>query len=133
MEVTSTDRNSLGVKSLRLDKLPRLCNKSVEEWVVTFEWSIHTDSGYDKRHCCPHCGAKSFADTSESAWIFLFFVVFYVSAPPWGLLLWHLNDAFEWKCGDDALGFLMLIIAGITGWCVSSIICFLWKACLRKS
>lgn len=95
---------------------------------MTFEQSIHADSGFDKRHRCPHCGARSFADVSESAAIFLFFIAFYPSALVWGVLISRLNHAFQWRYSENASAILLLIASGITGWCFSSLICRIWKA-----
>ncbi|MDA9859555.1 hypothetical protein N9D23_15740 [Rubripirellula sp.] len=50
------------------------CKQPVDEWKVCFENSIHTDTGYDKVHRCPHCDAKCFADASFEFGCLVFFV-----------------------------------------------------------
>ena len=103
------------------------CKKPVKEWLVTFEESMHTDSGFDKRHRCPHCGAKSFADESESASIFLFFVAFYPTGLLWGFLFAYLNDALQWRLNETVLAVFSLIAAAFTGVYFSESVCRIWK------
>ena len=50
------------------------CKQDVKEWVITFESSIHTDSGYDKVRRCPHCKNMCLEDSSFSLGCFFFFV-----------------------------------------------------------
>ncbi|MDG2220720.1 MAG: hypothetical protein P8L85_05035 [Rubripirellula sp.] len=50
------------------------CKKTVDEWNISFEYTVHSDTGYDKIRRCPHCNAMCFEDGSIGFGVFLFFL-----------------------------------------------------------
>ena len=75
------------------------CGKDVTEWKVSFESSIHDDSGYAKRYRCPHCGKLCFEDQHEDQGCLLFFLVFFPACLPW---FWLLAEYFGPLEADEA-------------------------------
>ena len=70
------------------------CKQDVKEWGITFESSIHTDSGYDKVRRCPHCKKMCLEDSSFSLGCFFFFVGLFgtcLYVPPLEYLGFDLN------------------------------------------
>ncbi len=75
------------------------CGKDVTEWAVSFEMTIHDESGYSKRHRCPHCGELCFKDAYEGEGWAIFWVTFFPACVPW---FWILSAFFGPLEADDA-------------------------------
>lgn len=101
------------------------CKQPVEEWIVFFEDSIHTDSGYDKVRRCPQCNAKSFEDGSFDVGCLLFFTGLFGLPILWLRLLRHFNVDLDFE--DDGTEFVFFVSNFLAACLFSSAVCWLWK------
>ena len=96
------------------------CKQDVREWVVTFESSIHTDSGYDKVRRCPHCKKMCLEDSSFSLGCFFFFVGLFgtcLYVPPLEYLGFDLNLQGE----TGAFSVIFFVFAVVHGYLLSAV------------
>ena len=85
------------------------CKQDVDEWIVTFERSIHADGGYDKFRRCPHCNEMCLDDESFSLGCLLFFVGLFGSVIGAAILEhWGVVDLIT---TDDKSEYLFLVFA----------------------
>ena len=96
------------------------CKQDVSEWVVTFESSIHADSGYDKVRRCPHCKNMCLEDSSFSLGCFFFFVGLFgtcLYVPPLEYLGFDLNLQGE----TGAFSVIFFVFAVVHGYLLSAV------------
>ena len=113
------------------------CGKTVEAWVVTFESTIHDDTGYSKLYRCPHCNALCFDDQRTTFGCLVFFLVFFPMCFISWLLMEHLTG--EIKVGEDGVQGtdalrvgIAFIAAGVVAWSCDAIIASIQKTLLRR-
>ena len=113
------------------------CGETVDAWVVTFESTIHDETGYSKLHRCPHCNALCLDDQYFDLGCLLFWLLFF---PMCGVSLWLVTYLTgEIKVGDDGVqgidalraGFAV-IVGGAGAWCCQAIIGSMRKRSLRS-
>ncbi|MCH2203843.1 MAG: hypothetical protein MK102_17905 [Fuerstiella sp.] len=113
------------------------CGKTVDAWVITFELTIHDDTGYSKLHRCPHCNALSFDDQYFNSGCLVFWISFF---PMCGISFWLMTLLTgEIKVGDDGVqgtdalrAGITLIVGGAGTWCCMAMIGSIQKWSLRR-
>ena len=96
------------------------CGKDVDEWVISFESTIHDEVGaYSKLHRCPHCNALCFADGYSTRGCFIFWVLFF---PMCFVSFWlmieltgEIKSEEDGVQGFDAIKSIICIILGGAG------------------
>ena len=136
MPTTSDDDNQY--RTNKTEPLPDApmcfeCGKTVEAWVVTFESTIHDDTGYSKLHRCPHCNALCFDDQRTTFGCLVFFPMFFIS---WWLME-HLTGEIEvgedGVQGTDTLRVgIAFIAAAVVAWSCDAMIASIQKQLLRR-
>ena len=102
-----------------------VCKREVSEWKVSFETTIHTESGYDKVYRCPHCNAECFDNRSFSLGCFVFFLGLYggfFSGP-----MLHQVLGFEMDREAVSYGILLLVFSVVQGLALFWFVRAAWK------
>ena len=89
------------------------CRKHVDEWVVSYETTIHTDSGYDRIRRCPHCNEMCIDDSSFTWGCLFFFVGLFGSGFLFQFIYNLAGKEFDIK-GDGQAAVFMALAFGVT-------------------
>jgi hypothetical protein len=114
------------------------CGKDVAGWKVSFENSIHVDSGYARRYRCPHCGELCFEDQNENFGCLIFFLVFYPASVPWFWLVAALfgpsqaDEAGDFHGGDGVQAACGIALAFATAYVLSNMCVRLMRRLKRR-
>lgn len=124
-------------EALPNDPLCLECGRTVDAWVVTFESTIHDDTGYSKLHRCPHCDALCFDDQYSNLGCLIFWLSFFpMCILAVGLIAsvtGKINVGEDGVQGTDALRMgIGLVAGGFGAWFVSTAVGSLRRSRLQR-